>query len=113
VTDELATLTILPRADDDAVVVQVTGEIDLSNAGALTARMRDLLDTYGVMTVDLTALDYFDSAGVALVHDLAQHAKERSRELRLVAGEESNARRVLLLTRIDEILSVDLSATAT
>ena len=109
-TDDLANLTVTRVGD--SVVARLVGEVDLSNAAQLGEQMRDLLRGHTTMTLDLTGLDYFDSAGLALVHDLARQAKTEGRELKLVAAEHSNARRVLLLTRIDEIIAVETSLPA-
>jgi anti-anti-sigma factor len=55
-------LTIAPgRRSDGAALLTVAGEIDMSNAGELADA---LTATSGALTVDLTAVDYLDSAGL-------------------------------------------------
>ncbi|QDC17408.1 STAS domain-containing protein [Rhodococcus ruber] len=69
------TLTSAPRPDG-ATVLTVAGEIDMSNTDAL-ARALDATDT--LVVVDLTAVDYLDSAGLAVLFSHAHH-------IELIAG---------------------------
>ena len=75
-------LELSTRADADGIpVVTVSGEIDMSNAG----RFRDALGMAaaavdgGSFVVDLTGVEYLDSAGV---HALFAHASR----IRLIAS---------------------------
>jgi anti-anti-sigma factor len=75
-------LELSTRASADGIrVVTVAGEIDMSNAG----RFRDALGLAaaavdgGSFVVDLTGVEYLDSAGV---HALFAHASR----IRLIAG---------------------------
>ena len=74
-------LELSTRASADGIpVVTVAGEIDMSNAG----RFRDALALAaavdgGSFVVDLTGVEYLDSAGV---HALFAHASR----IRLIAG---------------------------
>ena len=75
-------LELSTRADADGIpVVTVSGEIDMSNAG----RFRDALGLAaaavdgGSFVVDLTGVEYLDSAGV---HALFAHASR----IRLIAS---------------------------
>ncbi|GAA4455602.1 STAS domain-containing protein [Phytohabitans houttuyneae] len=60
-----APLAITPSRDaDGATVLTVTGEIDMSNAGALA----DALDRAPApVVVDMSAVEYLDSAGLAVL----------------------------------------------
>lgn len=107
--DELATLAVTASESGRCVDVRLSGEIDLSNAAEVAAKMHALLSGHERMVVDLTELGYLDSAGLALVHDLVQQSKRTGCELRIVAAEESNARRVLLLSGIAETISLETS----
>lgn len=57
-------LAVLPSASTDAYdipVVQVRGEVDITNAGALRAALAEL--SAGSLIMDLSDVGYFDSAG--------------------------------------------------
>jgi anti-anti-sigma factor len=56
---------------DGRPVLTVAGEIDMSNAGALGAALRAALPEQGSLVVDLTAVEYLDTAGLA---ELFPHA---------------------------------------
>ena len=62
---------------DGAVVLAATGEIDMSNAeafsAALTAGREQAAD--GTLVVDLTGVEYLDSAGLAVLFPHADHVR--------------------------------------
>jgi anti-sigma B factor antagonist len=57
------------RSPDGGTVLAATGEIDMSNAGTFAAALADALrdTTAEPLTVDLTRVDYIDSAGLAVL----------------------------------------------
>ncbi|MCE6998336.1 STAS domain-containing protein [Saccharothrix sp. S26] len=58
-------LTLTPdRGPDGTTTLTVVGEIDMSNAPALTAALDDLP---GRILVDLTGVEYLDSAGLSVL----------------------------------------------
>jgi anti-sigma B factor antagonist len=87
------------RGPDGAVVLTATGEIDMSNAdafsGALTDARRDAVDAS--LVVDLTRVEYIDSAGLAA---LFPHVDS----LRLVAGPLLAP--VLTIAGLEDVLTV-------
>ncbi|BCB75909.1 STAS domain-containing protein [Phytohabitans flavus] len=52
------------QGPDGATVLTVAGEIDMSNAGALAIALEGVPNR---VVVDLTAVDYLDSAGLAVL----------------------------------------------
>jgi anti-anti-sigma factor len=94
-------LELSTRPGTDGIpVVTVAGEIDMSNAD----RFRDALGLAaaaadgGSFVVDLTGVEYLDSAGV---HALFEHAAQ----IRLVAGPLLEP--VLTVSGLADIISVD------
>jgi anti-sigma B factor antagonist len=69
------------RRPDGAVVLTAAGEIDMSNAHTFAAAVNDAVQHTGnsPLIVDLTAVDYLDSAGLACLF-------ERVDRIRLLAG---------------------------
>jgi anti-anti-sigma factor len=62
-------LSLTPsRGPDGTAVLKVVGEIDMSNTDALAAA---LADTPGRIVVDLTEVDYLDSAALNVLFDHA------------------------------------------
>ncbi|MEU8632478.1 STAS domain-containing protein [Amycolatopsis sp. NPDC048633] len=60
------------KQPDGTTVLAVSGEIDMSSAPALAAALED---TAGRLVVDLTAVEYLDSAGIAVLFDHAHHVE--------------------------------------
>lgn len=69
------------RSPDGAPVLAATGEIDMSNAAAFAAALADARGQAArdVLEVDLTGVEYIDSAGLAALLPHVEH-------VRLVAG---------------------------
>ena len=95
------TLTLDCRQDGDTLRLTVGGELDLTTADRLE---RVILDaeraTPSQLTLDLRAVDFFDSTGLQILLDAEVRARADGRELRVVAGDGEVAR-VLALTEVD------------
>lgn len=63
-------LTVELSTAPDAAVVVLTGELDLSTAGALRRRLLDVLGMTPVVAVDASGLDFVDLAGLDVLLDL-------------------------------------------
>jgi anti-sigma B factor antagonist len=91
---------------DNATVFVVSGELDLSSSPELEAAVGQLdsRDT-GVVVLDLTAVEFMDSAGLAVVVKAHQQAESAGRAFGLVPGSEQ-VRRLLSLTGIERRMTV-------
>ena len=85
--------------DDGARVLSVTGEIDMSNVAEFGAALDRELAAGTTVTVDLTAVAYLDSAGVAVLFDrVGEH------DLRLLAPRLLD--RVLRVSGLAQVVKV-------
>ncbi|WP_304108797.1 STAS domain-containing protein [Mycolicibacterium bacteremicum] len=88
------------RSDDGALTLAASGEIDLSNIGAFTAGLESALrQTGGVLAVDLTKVNYLDSAAI---NALFLHADQ----IRIVANRLLDA--ILTLSGLADLVRVDI-----
>jgi anti-sigma B factor antagonist len=88
--------------DRDGVrVAAISGEVDVSNAGEVAGAFSDLSGLSAGLVIDLRGLDYLDSSGIALLHDLALRLRERFQRLIVVSPPSTPPRRVLELTALD------------
>ena len=95
------------------LVARVSGEVDLSNAGTVTDHLVEATpNSATVLVLDLSATSYLDSSGVRMLFELAQRLRNRGQELQLVVPEESNVRRVLLLTEVERVVPLSSSVEA-
>jgi anti-anti-sigma factor len=101
----LADVQITPRGN--VIIVQVTGEIDLSNASDLRTAITDATpnDALGVV-LDLSELDYVDSAGIHLLYRLGESLRNRGQTLRLVIPPRSPAADALRLAGVTRHVDV-------
>jgi anti-anti-sigma factor len=99
------------RFDGDAenCVAAISGEIDTSN----TQEIREMLDERAAdascLIVDLTETSFLDSAGVALLLDIAGRLRVTRRQFHVVIPEDAPIRRVVELSGLDG--QIDIVAT--
>jgi anti-sigma B factor antagonist len=83
------------------VLARITGEVDLSNAhGIGQAVMRGTSRESAALVLDLSGLEYMDSAGIQIIYRLREDLRARAQELRLVIPAESPAADALKLAGI-------------
>jgi anti-anti-sigma factor len=89
-----------------AEILRVSGEIDLSNATLVRDAIGAALPDLPVVIVDLSGTTYLDSAGIAMFFRLAERLSYDRQELHLVVPPDAPIRRVLTLTRLDEVIRI-------
>jgi anti-anti-sigma factor len=84
------------------LVACLRGEIDMSNAGQLRHELYAATrnDALGLV-LDLSEVDYLDSAGIHLVHRLREGLRARGQQLRLVIPTDSVINDTLRLAGLD------------
>jgi anti-sigma B factor antagonist len=96
---DLFTLELEPR--DDVVVARLAGELDLSGSEhAAELLARGVPTSARGLLVDLSALAFIDSSGVAMLFGLARRLHGRRQELRVVARPGSTVERVLEIVEL-------------
>lgn len=94
--------TLADERRDGVAIAHVDGEIDTSNTPWLNARLRTLLTNQSTaLVVDLTAVTYLDSAGIALLFRLGAELRLHQQQLHLVVAEGSPISRMVRLTGLD------------
>lgn len=99
------------RAD----LVSVAGDLDVATAPAVSREIVSHLTgaRTGAVLVDLTSLEFLDSAGVRLLDALVGDLDRRGTPIRLVVGERGPARMTLQLCAFrDDLLAADLDEAA-
>jgi anti-sigma B factor antagonist len=83
------------------VVARLTGEVDLSNAGSIENAIAEATLNHALgLILDVSALDYLDSAGIHLVYKLRGKLRARSQILWLVIPPDSPANDALRLAGV-------------
>lgn len=92
---------------DGYVIGSVVGEIDMSNAEELARALTDGTphDVLGLV-LDLSGIDYLDSAGIHLIYRLGESLRTRSLRLALVVPRASPVFDALRLAGIEWHLTV-------
>lgn len=96
---------IAQSEDGGAVVLSVTGELDMNTVQVLSERAQHELDAgAGVLLIDLSGLGFMDSSGLRLLIALNDRSREEQWTLRLRSPIDAAAKMVLQATRADEAL---------
>jgi anti-sigma B factor antagonist len=98
--DGLAQLNLV--GDGEIPVARIEGGIDISNARELGDALLEIGGEGALgLVVDLSGVNYLDSAGVRLVLRLATELDRRGRRLGVVGPADAPVRSVLELTAVD------------
>ncbi|HKN96473.1 MAG TPA: STAS domain-containing protein [Pseudonocardiaceae bacterium] len=104
-------LTVVSARQDGAVVVSLTGELDMATVGQASTALKEAVETGAPVVLDLTGLQFFSSAGLNMLLQLHEDARERQLDVRL-AGDQRAVARPLELTGLIELFPVYPSVTA-
>lgn len=89
-----------------AVVLTVTGEVDLNTAPRLREALEEAVAAHpSLLVVDLTDVDFLGSPGLAALIAAHDRAQPRTR-LRVVASSTTPVLRPIRLTGLEELLNV-------
>ena len=104
--DAARAFEVVDLPTDGVAGVAVRGEVELATAPALTAALEEgIRRSSGAFVVDLVAVDFLDSSGIACLVRARALLGRDDRALALVCPPGS-VRRVLELTGIDELVPV-------
>jgi anti-anti-sigma factor len=94
-----------------AVVAELSGEIDMSNATELGAAVLNQVrgEALGVI-LDLSKVTYLDSAGIHVIYGMRERLRVRGLELRLVVLPDAPIIDALRLTGLTAAVAVDPTA---
>lgn len=86
---------------ESVVIARLTGEIDLSNADSIENAIAEATPNHALaLILDVSALDYLDSAGIHLVYKLREKLRARGQTMRLVIPADSPANDALRLAGV-------------
>jgi anti-sigma B factor antagonist len=89
----------------DVIVARLVGEIDMSNADELRlALAAGMPSDARAMVLDLTGVDYLDSAGIRLVYVLGEDLQARRQRIQIVVPATSMVADVLRLAGVSDHL---------
>ena len=93
------------RDEGGVAIVQLSGEIDLESSPKVRLALLDCVGSKAGVLVDMSAVTYIDSSGVASLVEAFQNARKSDTRFGLAEVSES-ALRVLELARLDKVFSI-------
>jgi len=95
------------RSHEHVVIAHITGEVDLSNAGALGSALIDAIANHmSALVLELTDVEHVDSAGIQLLYRLRADLRARGQALRLVIPARSPPHDALRLAGVSQHLAL-------
>jgi anti-anti-sigma factor len=91
-----------------ALIARCRGEVDMSNAGAIVQAVARATpnDAEGVV-LDLTSIEYLDSAGIHMIYRLREGLNIRGQRLAVVVGPRSPVHDALQLAGVKELVEIE------
>ncbi len=94
-------------AEGNVVIATVTGELDISNVNGIEQAILVATSNRAErVLMDLSDVDYLDSAGIHLVYRLREKLQSRGQALRLILAEDSPAADALRLAGVMNHLEI-------
>ena len=90
---------------EDRIIIALKGDIDLESSPAARELLLDSVAGEKNLLVDLSAVTYIDSSGVASLVEALKASRENGTRFALAAASEP-ARRVLELARLDKVFTM-------
>ena len=88
-------------SDGRVVVARLTGELDLSNTANVGAVLTEAVPNAALaLVLDLSDVQYLDSAGIHLIYELREKVRARGQALQLVIPSDSPAHDALRLAGV-------------
>ncbi len=91
--------------DEDNHIVALSGEVDLENSPTARKVLLEVVEQAKKILVDLTAVTYMDSSGIASLVEAYQQAKNNDVGFVLVSVSPA-VLRVLHMARLDKVFTV-------
>jgi len=99
------------KEEQGKIVIALEGDIDLENAGEVRKALLNSLKQKKDLLIDLSAVSYIDSSGIASLVEGLQVARKQKNELSLVSV-SARALRVLELARLDKVFAIHADVAA-
>ena len=94
------------KEKDGAVIISLTGEVDMKCSSELRAKFVELFKTRpAVLIVDMTKVEFMDSSGLAILVEVLKWCRQNDSQLKLV-GMVQTVRSVFEISRLDSIFRI-------
>ncbi len=96
------------RQENAAHIIAVSGDVDMESSPALRAEIQRVLKSATCVKLDLKAVSYLDSSGVAVLIQGLKWAQKVDVEYRLL-DPSSQAKAVIELAQLQQLFTIDES----
>jgi anti-sigma B factor antagonist len=93
------------RTEKETTIVDVAGQIDIGNSPALRKTLLESLKTTKSIAINLSAVKYIDSSGIASLLEVLKEARDSKKRL-VLFGLTGAVLQVLQLTRLTGVFEI-------
>ncbi len=93
------------RIEKGSTVVDVTGQIDMGSSPALRKTLLDALNGTACVAINLSAVTYIDSSGIASLLEVVKEARQSKKRI-VLFGLTAAVLQVLQLTRLTTVFEI-------
>src|SRR5277367_5543642 len=98
-------MTSSTRTEKETMIVDVAGQIDIGNSPALRKTLLDSLKGTKQVAINLSAVKYIDSSGIASLLEVLKEARDSKKRL-VLFGLTGAVLQVLQLTRLTGVFEI-------
>ncbi len=103
----MTTAEVRATHEGDEVTIVLDGEIDLANRDEVERQINDAITNQATrVRIDLTEVEYLDSAGLRILFTLATRLDRLQIDLELLAPASSSSRRAVQLSGLEAMIPV-------
>jgi anti-sigma B factor antagonist len=103
---DLATVVLDFDTVPGTLIARLAGQVDLSNAASIETSLSNSFAPGWRLVLDVRAVSFFDSSGIALLYRIVRQAREHDVSLEVLAPEGCPVRRVLMLSGLDGLVPI-------
>jgi len=98
-------MMVATREQSEATIVDVSGDVDMGTSPDLRKALLESLKATSRLVVNLSAVRYVDSSGIASLVEVLKEARNKKKRL-VLFGLTTGVREVLQLTRLTKIFEI-------
>jgi anti-sigma B factor antagonist len=104
--DEVPVAIAVDQPGEGPAVVKLSGEMDVANAGEVSACLNELIEAGADVVIDLSDLQFIDSTGLGVLVSAGGRARQGGQRIKLRAPGK-NVASTLSMTGLDRVFTIE------
>lgn len=99
-------MSFIEKKEDDILIVNVNGDVDLENSDSLREQVSAALESNSAVSVNMSEVSYIDSSGIAALIESRQKAEEANKSFKIQKPSEAVIS-VLKMAKLDTFFVIE------